>query len=527
MQKVRAAMNPKRTMTTTTGIEARAKLLSGARQVFEAVKSTYGPGGNNVLYPDQVGDPILTRDGVTVARQMELKAGTPEAMGAQVVVKAASNTNKQAGDGTTLTVVLTYHLIDRANKLIAAGHSPIEVREKMQTASHAVLKFLEESAKDLPEEKLAQVATVSCGDAEIGKMIATTIAKVGKAGGITVEKSSIRGATVSIVQGFYFDAGFPTTASIERKLDNVMVLALDKVISSAAEILPILTYIHKADIKNALIVGELAGDALNNYIVNLRNAAYDGALVRAVGYGTERTEFLEDLALVTGGKVLRSGNVINEKTIAEYFGHAEKVKVTERNTTIIGGMGASEDINKKLAELQNDTDADDYRKELMQKRANRLSGKIAMVRVGGDSDLEADELKFRVDDAVQATKAAIEEGVVPGGGTMLVRASQIEGLDPTYALALQQPFLELMRNANQKADYRLEQVLRSKYGSGFNLRNISDEVVDLLEAGIVDPYKVIRLAVANATSTASNLITTNCIVHEAPNDDATSNTTSS
>lgn len=522
-------MQPQKTAKTIIiGEETRAKLVAGAEKVFGAVKSTYGPAGNNVMYGDQLGNPVLTRDGVTVAKQIEL-SDEAENYGAQLVVSASSQTNKLAGDGTTATVILTYYLIKKAIALIAAGHNPMEVRKRMQDNSQAVLEWLKGGARDLPEEDLVQVATVSCGDAEVGKLIAATIQQVGLSGGVNVEKSTDKGVSVDIVKGFFFESGLPTTASVKIELENVLVLPLDKQLTSLAEIAPILKYVHNSPTKRVLIVGELGGDALNNFIANLNNAAYEGMLVKGLGYGTERTEFLEDLALATGAKVLRAGNVINESTIGNYFGKAGKVTVTERSTTIIDAGGAEEDVKTKAAEIDSKLDkAEDYRRELTQKRINRLGGKIALLRVGGDSEVEADELKFRVDDAVQATKAAWEEGVVPGGATALVHASKIKDIDPMFAEALQEPFREMMLNGNERADYRIEQLLRAKWGHGFNLRDITPEPVDLLKAGIVDPYKVIRLIVANATSVASNLITTNCIIHkEVKNDDSNNSPTNS
>lgn len=495
------------------GDDSRIKLLSGVKQMYEAVGSTYGPLATNVLLQKEWGAPVLTRDGVTVAKDIMLDDPI-ENMAAEVVKQAAETTNRLAGDGTTATVVLAYHLVAEAMKHIAFGANPMELRKKIMDASKAVVRYVVTQHVKVTDDKIQEVATVSCGDPAIGKLIAEALIEVGERGGVMVEEHEALGIKLEFVEGFHFNAGTYAMDKLKLLFTPTLVLVTERPLNANSDILPILQYVTEQDVKRVVIIGELTGDAANTFVLNQKKGAYDGCGIMPNLSGLPREWFFEDLAKYCGGKVVKPGDPLEKATLGDFFGKAEKVIVTENSTTVFGGDAPAEDVkshaDKVAVMLKEETN--DYKIEQLEMRLNRLTGKIATLKVGAATPVEKEELRYRIDDAIQAARAAREGGIVPGGATVLLRASKLPGLDPLVANALTQPFKKLMANGGESVDYRTMQALNTKTGWGFNLREMSDKPVDLLKAGVIDPTKVIVQVVQNACSVAGNLITTNCVV---------------
>lgn len=502
------------------GDEARLKIKAGVAKAYEMVSSTYGPLATNVLLGKEWGAPVLTRDGVTVAKDIVLPDPF-ENEAAQLVKQASETTNRLAGDGTTLTVVLTHHLVDAAMKRITFGENPMIIRKQINDALKEVTRFVVEQRNEVTDENLEHVATVSSGDPALGKLIAEALVEVGERGGVMVEEHDAIGVKLDYVNGFHFNAGTYAVDKLKLQFAPTLVLVTERPLSANSDILPILQYVAEhPETKRVVIIGEVTGDAAQTFVLNQQKGLYDGCAIMPGIAGVAKEWFFEDLAKYCGCKVVKPGAVLDNKPntegvkpIAQYFGLAEKVIVTENSTTVFGGAAAAEDlkIHADAVEAMLKEETNDYKVEQLELRLNRLTGKIATIKVGAATQVEREELRYRVDDAVQAARAAREGGIVPGGATTLLRASQLTTIPTFVADALQQPFIKLMENGAEKGDHRLMQVLGSKAGYGFNLREMTDKPIDLFKAGVVDPTKVIVQAITNASSVAGNLITTGCM----------------
>lgn len=492
--------------------EASLGLLEGARKAADAVGNTYGPLATNVLLQKEWGPPVLTRDGVTVVNDLMFDDKI-ENMSLELVKQASQTTNRLAGDGTSATVILTYEIIREAFKHIAFGENPMAVRKKINDASAAIIKFIEEKSTEVPTEKLHEVATVSCGDPELGKIIAEALVEVGKRGGVVVQEHELVGVKLEFVEGFHFNAGTYSMDRMKLQYSPTLVVVSERPLTSNSDILPLLDYVAKHEIKRVVIVGEISADVANTFVLNQKKGLYDGCIINPGLTGVVREWFFEDLAKYTGGKVIKPGDPLEATDIPTYFGKADQVIVTENSTTVFGGVH-QEDLTEHLDNIAKmlDEETNDYKVEQLEIRQSRLSGKIATLKVGAATQVEKEELRYRVDDAIQATRAARDGGIVPGGATTLLWASQIKELEPLVAEALKQVFKKLMENGGQSGDYRLMQALNSKWGWGFNLREMTETPVDLVKAGVIDPTKVMVQVVQNACSVAGNIITTGCIV---------------
>lgn len=499
--------------------EAQAKIMSGAKKVYEVAKAAYGSGGGNVLLMKPWGNPVLSRDGVTNVRDIYLK-DKAEDQAARIIVQASDKNNQTVGDGTTAVVILAYHILKYAQRQVeGAGFHPMEVSREIKKASYEIVERIEALKKDVDPSVLKQVATISAGDEALGEMIADTIERVGKDGGVLVEAHPGLEITNDIVDGFYFKRGFGQVKLInnfdEMKAEyaNVPILMTERRISTASEIAPILEKILASNLtrKELVIVGEVAEEAI---MVLAQNR--DKIIVTPVEppvFAGNRTLFLEDLAAFTGGQVYLSGG---DPFDLDMLGMAEKVVITEHNTTIIGGNGEEAEINSRVEKLRAQLKEADHPTTIsaIRNRLSLLTGKIATIRVGGATELEQKEAKLRVDDAVCAVQAALEDGIVPGGGVTLAR---IKG---TYLdEVLTQPFQQLVDNAGANPANLLSKVEEAKDWYGFNLRNITDKPVNLYKEGILDPAKVVKQTVINACSIAASLITTNAMVVFSEKDD--------
>lgn len=494
------------------GNDSRLKLLEGTRRASEAVGSTYGPLATNVLLQKEWGPPVLTRDGVTVINDLMFDDKI-ENMSLELVKQASQTTNRLAGDGTSATVILTHYLVQEAFKHIAFGENPMAVRKKISDASKKLIEFIEGKSIEVPTNRLHEVATVSCGDPAVGKLIAEALVEVGKRGGVIVNEHELVGVKLEFVEGFHFNAGTYAMDRMKLTYSPTLVVVSERPLTSNSDILPLLDFVAKNEVKRVVIVGEISPDVANTFVLNQKKGLYDGCIINPGLTGIIREWFFEDLAKYTGGKVIKPGDPLEEVDIPTYFGKADQVIVTENSTTVFGGV-AQEDLAPHLEAIGKmlDEETNDYKIEQLEIRQSRLSGKIATIKVGAATQVEKEELRYRVDDAVQATRAARDGGVVPGGATTLLWASMVEGIEPMVKDALQQVFKKLMENGAQSGDYRLMQALNSKWGWGFNLRAMTDKPVDLVKAGVLDPTKVMVQVVQNACSVAGNIITTNCVV---------------
>ena len=521
--------------------DARNRVLGGAKSLYDAVKVTYGPKGRNVVIAKGFGGPTVTHDGVTVAEGIELPENDDETLGYKVgtdlIKQAAKNLNKQAGDGTTTVTVLTYSILKEANRLIAAGHNPMELRKGIEQAGAEIVKELNKLAEPIEgkSDRVAEVATISAGDAEIGKLIAGVIEKVGKDGVVTVEAGQGLELEAEVVEGFSLDKGwvspfFVTDAGRQEAVyEKPAILITDKKISSVQEFLPMLEKLAQSGKKDVvLIADEVEGEALSILVLNKLKGVFNTVAVKAPSFGDRRKDVLRDIAVLTGATVISEDHGLTfENAGLEVLGSARKVIVGKDETTIIEGAGKPSGVKERIAEIKSlsENASSEYEKEQFDKRAAALSGKVAVIKVGGATETEIDEKKFRVDDAVAATKAALAEGIVAGGGVTLVNLAgnlKVSGADSLSVGrqilkdALKQPFLQIMKNAGLNADALLAQVESGKPGFGVNVMKPEDGLIDVKKAGVIDPARVTKEAVQNAVSIASTAATMGALVVDIP-----------
>lgn len=520
--------------------DARARVLKGAEILYNAVKTTMGPKGRNVVISKGYGGPTVTHDGVTVAKGVDIADKDDETLGysvgAELIKQAANKMNDVAGDGTTTVTVLTYHILNEANKLIAAGHNPMQLRKGLEAAAADVIKKLGTLSEDIGSKKnrVAEVATISAGDAAIGKLIADVMASVGKDGVVTVEEGQGLALESEVVEGFTFDKGYVSpymvtdTARMEAVYDKPAILITDQKISSVQEFLPILEKLANSGKKDLVIIAEdVEGEALGTLILNRLKGVFNTVAVKAPSFGDRRKEILADLAILTGGQVITEDmGVTFENAELAVIGSARKVIVTKDETTIIEGAGSKAAIKERIAQInqQAESASSEYEKENFEKRRAALSGKVAVIKVGGATETEIEEKKFRVDDAVAAVKAALDDGIVAGGGVTLVNLAKTvkaEGSDSVVAgakmlqNAMEQPFRILLTNSGLNADEWLPQVKSAKAGFGVDVNNPT-KLIDLKLNGIIDPARVTAEALQNAVSIAGTAMTMGALVVEVP-----------
>ena len=512
--------------------DARDALKRGVDSLSNAVKVTLGPKGRNVVIDKKFGSPSITKDGVTVAKEIELE-NTIENMGAQMVKEVASKTADQAGDGTTTATILAQSMVSNGLKNVAAGASPIDLKRGMDKAVKIIVSNLKKQSKNVGDnnQKIEQVATISANnDSTIGKLIAEAMNKVSKEGVITVEEAKGTETTVEIVEGMQFDRGYLSpyfvtdSEKMETELESPAILIFDKKISNMKDLLPILEQTQKTNQPLLIIAEDVDGEALATLVVNKIRGALKIAAVKAPGFGDRRKEILEDIAILTGGTVISEerGHKLESTTI-EMLGKCEKVTIDKDNTIIVNGSGKKSDIQSRVKQIkaQIENTSSDYDKEKLQERLAKLSGGVAVLYVGAPSEVEMKEKKDRVDDALAATKAAIEEGIVPGGGVALVRAG--EDLDnltgdnedestgiQIVANSIEAPLKQIVKNAGGEGAVIVSKVKEGKNDFGYNAK--LDKFENLFKSGIIDPTKVTRVALENANSVAGMLLTTECVL---------------
>lgn len=525
--------------------DARQRVLGGAKALYDAVKVTYGPKGRNVVIAKGYGGPTVTHDGVTVAESVDLPENDDETLGykvgAELIKQAASKLNKVAGDGTTTVTVLTYNILKEANRLIAAGHNPQELRKGIEAAGAEVVAQLDQLAESIEgkSDRVAEVATISAGDASIGTLIADVIQKIGKDGVVTVEAGQGLEMESEVVEGFSLDRGFVSGLFVtdvnrqEAVYEKPAVLITDKKISSVQEFLPMLEKLAQAGKKDLILLADdVEGEALSVLVLNKLKGMFNTVAVKAPAFGDRRKEILEDIAILTGATVVSEDRGMTFETVGlEVLGSARKVIVGKDESTIIEGAGAPADVEARIKQilLQAENASSEYDKEQYEKRAAALNGKVAVIKVGGATETEIDEKKFRVDDAVAATKAALAEGIVAGGGVTLVNLAAgitAEGSDSISAgrqilkNALRQPFLQITDNAGLNSEALLAQVESGKVGFGINVNAPEKGLVDVKKDGVIDPVKVTKEAVQNAVSIASTAATMGALVVDIPEPEA-------
>lgn len=516
--------------------EAREKVLGGAKALYDAVKVTFGPKGQNVVIEKSYGAPTITHDGVTVAEAVDLGNEDEETlgyqMGAKLIKTAAQKLNKVAGDGTTTVTVLTYNILAEANKLIAAGHNPMDLRKGIEAAGAEIVKGINKTAEQIEgdDSKVAEVATISAGDAEIGKLIANVISKIGKDGVVTVEQGQGLEMQSEITEGYTYDKGYASpffvtdTQRQEAIFDKPEILITDKKISAVNDIVPFLEKMAQSGRKDLVIIAEeVEGEALSVLVLNKLKGVFNTLVLKAPAFGDNRKQIMEDIAVLTGATVVSSEKGMNlEESGLEVLGQARKIIATKDQTTIINGAGDTREVKARIADIQAQSEAamSDYETEQFNKRAAALAGKVAVIKVGGATETEIDEKKYRVDDAVAATKAALDEGIVPGGGVTLVNLAKGIKDDNAGATilknALKAPFTQIMENAGLNSQALLAQVETAKDGQGINVMKPAEGLVDLKKAGVVDPARVTREAVQNAVSIAATTITMGALIVDLP-----------
>lgn len=521
--------------------DARERVIGGAKALYDAVKVTYGPKGRNVMIAKSYGGPTVTHDGVTVAEAIDLPEDDDKNLGykvgADLIKQAASNLNKSAGDGTTTVTVLTYNILKEASRLIAAGHNPMELRKGIERAGAEIVAEIEKLSESIEgkSDRVAEVATISAGDETIGKLIANVIEKVGKDGIVTVEASQGMELESEVVEGFTFDRGFVSQFFVtdvnrqEAVYEKPAIVITDKKVSNAQEFLPILEKLVTAGKKDVvLIADEVEGEALSILVLNKLKGVFNTVAVKAPAFGDRRKEVLADIAILTGATVISEDQGLTFENVGlEVIGTARKVIVGKDETTIIEGAGKQSDIKQRIAQInsQAENSNNKYDKENYVKRAASLLGKVAVIKVGGTTETEIDEKKFRVDDAVAATKAALAEGIVPGGGVTLVNLSDkivINGADSINAgrqilkNALKQPFMQITENAGLNSDALIAQVESAKPGYGINVNKPEKGLIDVKKDGVIDPTRVVKEAVLNAVSIASTAATMGALIVDIP-----------
>ncbi|MDL2341548.1 MAG: chaperonin GroEL [Patescibacteria group bacterium] len=522
--------------------DARRRVLAGAEILYNAVKTTMGPKGRNVVISKSYGHPTVTHDGVTVAKSVELADVDDETLGqkvgAELIKQAATKMNDVAGDGTTTVTVLTYHILSEANKLIAAGHNPMLLRKGLESAAQAVITELGTLAEDIQGKKsrVAEVATISAGDAAIGELIADVIDQVGKDGVVTVEAGQGLLLESEVVEGFTFDRGFVSpymvtdTARMEAVYDKPAIVITDKKISSLQEFLPLLEKLAQSGKKDLVLIAEdVEGEPLGTLVLNRLKGVFNTVAIKAPSFGDRRKDVLNDIAVLTGAEVITEDRGMTFENVGlDVVGTARRVIVTKDETTIIEGDGSETEVAARVGQIESQIaqSTSSYDKENLEKRRAALSGKVAVIKVGGATETEIEEKKFRVDDAVAAVKAALDEGIVPGGGVTLINLIPKVAIDTSedatvtagkqlLQRALQQPFRILLTNAGVNADEWLPQVKAGKAGFGVNV-NDPTKLVDLKAAGVIDPARVTKEALQNAVSIAGTAMTMGALVVDVP-----------
>ena len=513
------------------GAEARAALEAGVNKLADTVRVTLGPKGRNVVLDQPYGAPLITNDGVTIAKEIELEDGF-ENMGAQLIKEVASKTNDVAGDGTTTATVLAQAMVNAGMKNLAAGANPIILRKGMKKATDCAVEAIAQmSEKVTGKDQIAKVASISAGDEEVGQMVADAMEKVSNDGVITIEESKTMKTELDLVEGMQFDRGYISAYmatdmdKMEANLDNPYILITDKKISNIQEILPVLEQIVQNGAKLLIIAEDVEGEALTTLIVNKLRGTFNVVAVKAPGYGDRRKEMLKDIAILTGGQVISEELGLELKdTTLDMLGRAKSVKVQKENTVIVDGEGAKEDIEARVAQIraQLEETTSDFDKEKLQERLAKLAGGVAVIRVGAATETEMKEAKLRMEDALNATRAAVEEGVISGGGSAYIHASKkvaelaatLSGDEKTGAeiilKALEAPLFHIANNAGLEGAVIINKVRESEVGTGYDALN--DKYVNMVDAGILDPAKVTRSALQNATSVASTLLTTEAVV---------------
>ena len=513
------------------GAEARAALEAGVNQLADTVRVTLGPKGRNVVLDKSYGAPLITNDGVTIAKEIELEDSF-ENMGAQLVKEVATKTNDVAGDGTTTATVLAQAMVNAGMKNLAAGANPIILRKGMKKATDCAVEAIEKmSSKVNGKEHIARVAAISAGDEEVGKLVADAMEKVSGDGVITIEESKTMMTELDLVEGMQFDRGYISAYmatdmdKMEAVLDNPYILITDKKISNIQEILPLLEQIVQSGAKLLIIAEDVEGEALTTLIVNKLRGTFNVVAVKAPGYGDRRKAMLEDIAILTGGQVISSELGLELKdTTMEQLGRAKSVKVQKENTVIVDGEGDKAAIAARINQIKGQIEetTSDFDREKLQERLAKLAGGVAVIRVGAATETEMKEAKLRLEDALAATRAAVEEGIICGGGSAYIHASKevekmaagLEGDEKTGAQivlkALEAPLFHIAANAGLEGSVIINKVKESKVGVGFDA--LKEEYVDMVSAGILDPAKVTRSALQNATSVASTLLTTESVV---------------
>ncbi|MGF1636098.1 MAG: chaperonin GroEL [Cyclobacteriaceae bacterium] len=519
--------------------EARDRLKRGVSAISDAVKVTLGPKGRNVIIEKKFGAPTVTKDGVTVAKEIELKDPV-ENMGAQLVKEVASKTADDAGDGTTTATVLTQAIFNAGIKNVAAGANPMDLKRGIDKAVSAVVANLKSQSRAITgSNEISQVATISANnDYEIGKMIADAMEKVGKDGVITVEEAKGTDTEVKLVEGMEFDRGYlspyfvTNTEKMEAELESPYILIYDKKVSSMKELLPVLEQVAQTGKPLLIISEDVDGEALATLVVNKIRGSLKVAAVKAPGFGDRRKAMLEDIAILTGGTVISEerGYKLETATL-EYLGTSEKVNITKDNTIIVNGAGSKDEIQGRIKQIkaQVESTTSDYDREKLQERLAKLSGGVAILYIGAATEVEMKEKKDRVDDALHATRAAVQEGIVAGGGIALIRALsaldgvKVENEDQATGVniirqALESPLRTIVENAGGEGSVIVQKVKEGKDDYGYNARE--DKFENMIAAGIIDPTKVTRLALENAASIAALLLTTECVVSEIPKEEA-------
>ena len=513
------------------GIEARKALEEGVNKLANTVRVTIGPKGRNVVLDKSYGAPLITNDGVTIAKDIELEDAF-ENQGAQLVKEVATKTNDVAGDGTTTATVLAQAMVNAGMKNLAAGANPIILRKGMKKATDCAVEAIAQmSEKVTGKDQIAKVASISAGDEEVGQMVADAMEKVSNDGVITIEESKTMKTELDLVEGMQFDRGYISAYmatdmdKMEANLDNPYILITDKKISNIQEILPVLEQIVQSGAKLLIIAEDVEGEALTTLIVNKLRGTFNVVAVKAPGYGDRRKEMLKDIAILTGGQVISEELGLELKdTTLDMLGRAKSVKVQKENTVIVDGEGAKEDIEARVAQIraQLEETTSDFDKEKLQERLAKLAGGVAVIRVGAATETEMKEAKLRMEDALNATRAAVEEGVISGGGSAYIHASKkvaelaatLSGDEKTGAeiilKALEAPLFHIANNAGLEGAVIINKVRESEVGTGYDALN--DKYVNMVDAGILDPAKVTRSALQNATSVASTLLTTEAVV---------------
>ena len=513
------------------GAEARAALEAGVDKLADSVKVTIGPKGRNVVLDKSYGAPLITNDGVTIAKEIELEDEF-ENMGAQLVKEVATKTNDVAGDGTTTATVLAQSMISEGIKNLAAGANPIVLRKGMKKATDTAIDAIIKMSKDVNgKDQIARVAAISAGDDEVGEMVADAMDKVSKDGVITIEESKTMMTELDLVEGMQFDRGYISAYmatdmdKMEAVLEDPYILITDKKISNIQDILPLLEQIVQSGSRMLIIAEDVEGEALTTLILNKLRGTFNVVAVKAPGYGDRRKEMLQDIAILTGGTVISEevGLELKDATI-EQLGKAKSVKVQKENTVIVDGAGAKADIDARVSQIRKaiEDTTSDFDKEKLQERLAKLAGGVAVIRVGAATEIEMKESKLRMEDALNATRAAVEEGIIAGGGSAYIHASKevakladkLDGDEKTGAnvvlKALESPLYYIVANAGLEAPVIINKVRESKVGMGFDA--YKEEYVDMVKEGILDPVKVTKTALLNATSVASTLLTTESVV---------------